>query len=901
MLRKLYLFCVSSLKIMREPVAIPRSEIHKLEEYYGLLEERGILCFVIAHEGAGKTMFLKMIKDHLEETDPSCECIWREVRQMDDPYSFFTEFVQDLERTVKPTVSRLKGLFGSRTGKAATAVAGSAATIATGGLTASLNMPQLVDGLISSEDPRTYVELQNQLIEKLHSYVKKFRTKKLAILIDNLHGNKHQQLIVNILNDIKNSIPQNVMFVVSLTDTPAIESQYKIYLGNSLTWQQVAYFVKKNFDTEDEDLINEIFQKSEGYPAALGWLWENYKLGENIRTLLYTLPTGGFTEKLQNNLFDRLSEEEREILKTCGVLLIVEALSVSAISGIHVEKLSRMLKDFENKGILTAISMIALRDGRIMPVFMLNSLYERAIRMIYGSQPEIYKKAINHYASSLILGEYSIPMPVIGIMLQLYERYPGVSSSSSIFPLLNSVNADDPKKRFLWFCFMNYFLGSFNRQALRNNIEVIDLLLTNDSSNAQKEAWKLVAESFLTLIKYSDDEHTPNVDAIRRISDRLALLLEEINDPYDKTIIGLQNIELKKVLHLFSRERESIENIADIFLGIPSDLHPLQISNKDQRDIALLSFEAAKYMGAQNYFLAKELYGALLDKFQSLSLSARKDLLSELNSKSATPLSETDMLIEFKYSYGLAQFLYYLTELDKSNESPSLEIIANMKDAAALMKEVESHPIYGQWYKWAEDYLLEIDTWFNKGNALLNLGNNEEAIVCYEKAIELDPNDAYAWNNKGLSLSNLARYEEAIKSYDKAIELDPNDATVFYNKGAILYNLARYEEAIKSYDKAIELDPNDANALSDKGLCLDELARYEEAIECHDEAIKLNPSDSRFWYNRACSQVLKGDIKKGLADLKKAIEIDKECIGLAKQDEDFESIRNDERFKALVG
>jgi hypothetical protein len=34
--------------------------------------------------------------------------------------------------------------------------------------------------------------------------------------------------------------------------------------------------------------------------------------------------------------------------------------------------------------------------------------------------------------------------------------------------------------------------------------------------------------------------------------------------------------------------------------------------------------------------------------------------------------------------------------------------------------------------------------------------------------------------------------------------------------------------------------------------------------------------------------------------LKKAIEIDKEYIESAKEDKDFESIRNDERFKALI-
>lgn len=81
---------------------------------------------------------------------------------------------------------------------------------------------------------------------------------------------------------------------------------------------------------------------------------------------------------------------------------------------------------------------------------------------------------------------------------------------------------------------------------------------------------------------------------------------------------------------------------------------------------------------------------------------------------------------------------------------------------------------------------------------------------------------------------------------------------------------------------------------------LDNLGRYEEAIDCYDKCLDLNCNDAHAWYNRPCSKVKKSDIENGLADLKKAIEIDKKYMELAREDEDFESIRNDERFKASV-
>jgi hypothetical protein len=65
--------------------------------------------------------------------------------------------------------------------------------------------------------------------------------------------------------------------------------------------------------------------------------------------------------------------------------------------------------------------------------------------------------------------------------------------------------------------------------------------------------------------------------------------------------------------------------------------------------------------------------------------------------------------------------------------------------------------------------------------------------------------------------------------------------------------------------------------------------------------LELDPNNANAFYNRARSKVKKSDIDSGLADLKKAIEIDKEeYIESAKQDKAFESIRNDYRFKKLI-
>ena len=67
---------------------------------------------------------------------------------------------------------------------------------------------------------------------------------------------------------------------------------------------------------------------------------------------------------------------------------------------------------------------------------------------------------------------------------------------------------------------------------------------------------------------------------------------------------------------------------------------------------------------------------------------------------------------------------------------------------------------------------------------------------------EVDPEFAYAWCGKGNALNNLGRYDEAIRCYDRALEVDPKmpfHGTV----KALLNELDRCDEAIRCYDRAL--------------------------------------------------------------------------------------------------
>lgn len=154
-----------------------------------------------------------------------------------------------------------------------------------------------------------------------------------------------------------------------------------------------------------------------------------------------------------------------------------------------------------------------------------------------------------------------------------------------------------------------------------------------------------------------------------------------------------------------------------------------------------------------------------------------------------------------------------------------------------------------------------------------DLGHLEKAVKEYNKAIELDPNYALAYNNRGVLYNDSRQSEEALKDYNKAIELDPSYVDAYNNRGILYNNLGQSEEALKDYDKAIELDPNYVHAYNNRGFAYESLGKFAEAIEDYTRAIQLNSKYKTVYLNRARAYSAIGEEALAEADRKKAEEL----------------------------
>ncbi len=153
------------------------------------------------------------------------------------------------------------------------------------------------------------------------------------------------------------------------------------------------------------------------------------------------------------------------------------------------------------------------------------------------------------------------------------------------------------------------------------------------------------------------------------------------------------------------------------------------------------------------------------------------------------------------------------------------------------------------------DKALEADpkfsyAWQGKSDALHSLQRYEEALACLDQVLEINQNGLTAWYNKGYALDKLQRHDKAIICYDQALKIDPKHVNAWHNKGNSLNELQRHDEAIVCYDQALEIDSKDIIPRYNKGISLDELERYDEAIVCYDQALEIDPKHARTWYSK---------------------------------------------------
>ena len=184
-------------------------------------------------------------------------------------------------------------------------------------------------------------------------------------------------------------------------------------------------------------------------------------------------------------------------------------------------------------------------------------------------------------------------------------------------------------------------------------------------------------------------------------------------------------------------------------------------------------------------------------------------------------------------------------------------------------------------------------TYCDLGSAYNGLAQPQEAMTYFQKAIQMYPNisnSARFCAEFGYAYGGLGQYHQAVTYYQKSLQIDPNNAGVYWILGLDSVNLGQYKEAREYLEKAKELFRRNGDyesvqkinrVLVEYSLITPELhpiesAEDEEMIAMYNKALEINPNDVEDYYSLGSIYANLGQPQKAISFYQKAIEIDSE-------------------------
>jgi tetratricopeptide (TPR) repeat protein len=131
--------------------------------------------------------------------------------------------------------------------------------------------------------------------------------------------------------------------------------------------------------------------------------------------------------------------------------------------------------------------------------------------------------------------------------------------------------------------------------------------------------------------------------------------------------------------------------------------------------------------------------------------------------------------------------------------------------------------------------------WSYLGEVHLATEKFESALQDYNRARQLEPQDAACCVNAGVALSKLNRHAEAIQACHTAIQLEPDSWQAHFTLGHELVAVNQIAEAERELAEVIRLQPGNPHAHLDLGVLLAKQGRLDEAQREFEEAIRLEP------------------------------------------------------------
>ncbi len=159
----------------------------------------------------------------------------------------------------------------------------------------------------------------------------------------------------------------------------------------------------------------------------------------------------------------------------------------------------------------------------------------------------------------------------------------------------------------------------------------------------------------------------------------------------------------------------------------------------------------------------------------------------------------------------------------------------------------------------------------NAGSQAFVDNNYGVAVEEFRKATVNHPDDPRSWQSLGMGLNKMGDAQGAIDAYQKALELDRENAEIHHTLAELLIFKQDYAQAETLLSRAIELDPQLLVALKSQARLLSVTGRNEQALQVLDRAAELDDQSSDVAVARAETLIALGRASEAEQSLSAAI------------------------------
>ncbi|XP_062930230.1 tetratricopeptide repeat protein 16-like [Mobula hypostoma] len=170
---------------------------------------------------------------------------------------------------------------------------------------------------------------------------------------------------------------------------------------------------------------------------------------------------------------------------------------------------------------------------------------------------------------------------------------------------------------------------------------------------------------------------------------------------------------------------------------------------------------------------------------------------------------------------------------------------------------------------------------YEKGKTLVNMGLMEEAIISFNKALNLDPRRKEFHLRKAEAYLYIGDFQSSVLNYRMASNLDPADESLvstishtLYIHGQYLFEVKMYGEALEIFALASELRPANQHYHMRSIATLLALGRLEDCLQYVTKQLEVVPSNADLYILRARLQDHFSNVVSCYRDVSHALSLD---------------------------